>query len=126
MSYGLHPLVNRDLLELEPPQRLHALRALKRLRDGEVTADEVNVLEATHALLQLEGLRALRCGDALTSPLRIVFSQDGDDIEVVAVGLRQRSQVFQAAHYRLHPPAPPRRRMRTHTAADWTTKGMIT
>lgn len=115
----LHHAVNEDILALGSSERLHAVRALRALRDGDVGAYTVDVLGPSRAMLQLEGLCALKCGDAATAPIRIVFREDGDIIEVIAVGPRQRSQVFQSAHYRLHPTPPPRLRLRTHTAADF-------
>jgi hypothetical protein len=126
VTFVLHPQVNADVLALDHVERIHAVRALKALKAGDVTDYTVDVLGPSRALLQLDGLMALKCGDAATSPLRIVFDRQGDDTIVLAVGRRQRSAVFQDAHYRYHPVAQPRLRLRTHSAADWHQKGLMT
>lgn len=124
LNLTLRPEVTRDdIAALEPHQRLEVVRALRALRDCHTDPKGfvVETLGPSRAMLKLDGCLSLKvnCGAAYDSALRIVVLMTGDSLQVLAVGRRQGSKVYQDAHHRLHPPVRPRHRLRRHDASDW-------
>lgn len=114
-----------DLPRLEVDGLRQVMRALMALRENPEHPDgfRVDELHASHVALDLTGCCALKTtGVSYDSALRVVYRLVGGDVDVLAVGRRQGSLVYQQAQSRLRPQAKPRR-LRTHTSKDFEPRG---